>query len=229
MDAGRHHGDPLASGDPLHVTLATPTASSTTFTAPRGPATLHFQITATDSLGARDHGTVTVNVLANNPPVITGGANQTINNIKTNVSVQLNGTATDPDNAAPSANQVLSYSWTQVDENGVLLDAGDPLHVTLSNPLIANPTFTSPGTPSTLHFKVAVSDGFDTTNGNVTVTVVGSGTPLANAGPDQTPGRGKLVTLDGSGSTDPDNDPITYAWTQVDGAARRSTAATRCT
>ena len=157
-----------------------------------------------------------MNVLANSPPVITGGTNQTINDVKTNVSVQLNGTTTDPDNAAPSANHVLSYSWTQVDENGVLLDSGDPLHVTLSNPLIANPTFTSPATPSTLHFKVAVSDSYDTTVGNVTVTVVGSGTPLANAGPDQSPGRGKLVTLDGSGSTDPDADPITYAWTQVD-------------
>src|SRR5262249_6421141 len=58
--------------------------------------------------------------------------------------------------------------------------------------------------------------GYDTTIGNVTVHVVGSGAPVANAGQDQTPGRGKLVTLDGSGSTDPDNDTISYAWTQVD-------------
>ena len=50
-----------------------------------------------------------MNVLANNPPVITDGANQTLNDIKTNVSVQLNGTATDPDNAAPSASHVLTY------------------------------------------------------------------------------------------------------------------------
>ena len=68
----------------------------------------------------RDPARSPFNILANQPPVITNGASQTLNNIKTNVSVQLNGTATDPDNAAPSANQTLSYSWSQVD------GAGDP-------------------------------------------------------------------------------------------------------
>src|SRR5262249_22281405 len=138
--------------------------------------------------------------------------------IKTAVNVQLNGTATDPDNAAPSANQVLSYQWTQVDEFGIPVSPDNDLLVTLSNPNSATPTFTSPADPGTLHFKVAVSDGFDTTIGNVTVNVVGSSAPIANAGPDQTPGRGRLVTLDGSGSSDPDGDAISYQWTQVDGS-----------
>ncbi|MBS1859553.1 MAG: OmpA family protein [Acidobacteria bacterium] len=40
--------------------------------------------------------------------------------------------------------------------------------------------------------------------------------PVANAGPDQTVSAG-LVTLDGSGSYDPDNDPITYQWSQISG------------
>ena len=47
--------------------------------------------------------------------------------------------------------------------------------------------------------------------------------PVANAGPDQivecTGPSGTSVTLDGSGSTDEDNDPLTYSWTWAGGSA----------
>lgn len=39
--------------------------------------------------------------------------------------------------------------------------------------------------------------------------------PLANAGPDQTVPTGTTVTLDGSGSTDADGQPLTYRWSLV--------------
>lgn len=42
--------------------------------------------------------------------------------------------------------------------------------------------------------------------------------PVANAGPDQTVPLGQPVTLDGSGSTDPDgHTPLSYAWSQTGG------------
>jgi hypothetical protein len=48
--------------------------------------------------------------------------------------------------------------------------------------------------------------------------------PVANAGPDQIVNGGALVTLDGSGSTDPDTFPqkpgtLTYSWVQTAGTA----------
>lgn len=46
----------------------------------------------------------------------------------------------------------------------------------------------------------------------VTLTVLVNGAPVANAGPDQTVSKNTTVTLDGSGSTDADGDPLTYQW-----------------
>ena len=43
--------------------------------------------------------------------------------------------------------------------------------------------------------------------------------PTANAGPDATVNESSPVILDGSGSSDPNLDPITFAWTQVSGTA----------
>ena len=57
----------------------------------------------------------------------------------------------------------------------------------------------------------------------------GNQAPTADAGPDQSVNSGDPVSLDGTGSSDPDGDPLTYSWSQTSGPSVTLTGANTAT
>jgi subtilisin family serine protease len=91
--------------------------------------------------------------VANNPPSLTVGPNQTVD---TSSAVTLTASATDPDS------DPITYTWTQLSGTTVALD----------DPHKASPKFTAPSTATTIQFQVTASTptGPDV-SGSVTITV----------------------------------------------------------
>ena len=172
-------------------------------------------IVFTDPGGLQASKSFSISVPANAPPVANAGPDQAIFDIDGNnapIVVTLDGSASyDPEHVA------LTHAWTQTGGTAVAL----------ANANTAMPSFTAPSLkihpngqpiPLNLIFRLDVSDGKSTRSDDVLIIAKHNNlAPTAVAAAPATAPEATLVTLDGSGSTDPDQDPLTYTWTQTGG------------
>ena len=168
---------------------------------------LTFQLTVDDGFGGSASDTVSVyplsGLLSNRLISIQAGPMQTV---KEGQTVTLSATG-------KTANgQPISYSWVQLIGTGVQLDSFTGPSVQFTAPQLPDET------EMILSFQVTgYSPGNGWANALALVKVIpANGSPIADAGPDQSVSENTLVKLIGTG-TDPDNDKLRYSWTQKSG------------
>jgi len=142
----------------------------------------------------------------NKSPVADAGADKII--YIPQDSVLLDGSASsDPDGT------IIAYFWSGISGPGSYTISNNSSSLTYAKKLIAG----------TYRFMLRVTDNAglsasDTINILVVPDTLNNRPPEANAGPDQSvilPAN--TVTLDGSASTDPDNNITSYAWSKISG------------
>ena len=140
--------------------------------------------------------TVRVSTVSSQPIANAGPPQQ----VSVGANVSLDGSASN----SPDGN-TLSYKWS-------LLSVPQGSTAVLSNAAALSPSI-SIDKRGVYIAQLIVSDGVYSSVPSTVEITTNDRPPVANAGTAQTVAVGTTVTLDGSGSTDPDGLPLSYQWT----------------
>ena len=144
----------------------------------------------------------------------------------------------DPQSQTPTADAgpdqtVMVNDTVMFDGSGSFDPHNDPLTYTWDfgdgSPVATGSNVTHTYTRSGVYMAtLTVTDGNLSDTDTVQITVEGGANqaPTADAGPDHTVPVNTTVTFDGSGSSDPDGDTLTYSWNFGDGSVATGSSAT---
>ncbi|HEX5588373.1 MAG TPA: hypothetical protein VFZ17_13755, partial [Acidimicrobiia bacterium] len=194
---------------PTAVTFGTPNAPSTTVSGLTAVGDYVLRLSANDgALTSTDD--VVVHVVANQPPVVNAGADQTISAPQTSVTVA--GTASDDGFPVPPGATTLS--WSRV---------SGPTAVTFGTPNALSTTVSGLTAVGDYVLRLSANDGALTGTDDVIVHVVANQAPVVNAGLDQSiTAPASTVNLTGGATDDGFPAPpgaVSASWTQLSGPA----------
>jgi len=202
------------SGDRITFDTSNP---SFAFTAPEvlpnESKRLAFQLTVTDTEGQSASDQVIVFVVPeNSAPIANAGPDRTVNE---NTMVDIMCTGTDPDG------DFINFTWSS--PSGVKIAESTSPMTSVTAPSVVK--------DSTVIMTCTVSDGKLSSSDSMTLTVKNTLNLdiVADAGNDRIVNEKVLISLDGSKSYDPENQKLSYMWTQTAGekVALSSTTVTK--
>ena len=138
----------------------------------------------------------TVLIFANTPPVADAGPDQ---EVVLGNTVTLDGTG-----SFDADGDMLSYSWKVLGRpagGSIIIDDADS----------ATASFT-PNVFGEYEIQLIVNDGVEDSAPDMAIITIVNTPPVAEAGVEQSVAVGSVVTLDGTGSFDPDGQSLSYSW-----------------